>query len=943
METSSRSVWIELDEWIPGFEQDDQYYTTDKQLIKYDPKNPPTVVDRIPDSGVLVDDFVQLPHLHEAAVIHNIKQRYRADLIYSYNGPMLIAVNPFKQLDIYNNEAYELFLDGSDKPHVFGVANKAYRAMMETGNPQTILASGESGSGKTVTSKLLMKFLSQVSKSISTTDFPIEKMILLSNPLLEAFGNARTLMNDNSSRFGKFIRINFTPDGRIDGGQLSTYLLEKIRTVHQSAGERNFHIFYQLIKGTDRDQKDRWRLHNRMSDYNIISDPSVTNRRDGIDDGDEFLLTLNCFSKLGFSESEVDSCMKTVSGLLKLGNLQFHETEEGTIRMEHDQEAIDASYCLSIPIELLEKKLCYRQIHVADETITKPLGMEEVVQVQLTLIQTMYHHLFNWIVDKINQAVVSPGPSSDPDSKSERFIGILDIFGFEIFKHNSLEQLHINYTNESLQHLFNEFIFKMEQAEYVKEGIDWNMIDFPDNSDRLKLIGGKLFGQLNDQCLAPQGTDQRLFNRIKQIDSNHLKFNRIDRQLRFRFHHYAGWVEYSTHQFCDKNQLQVNNEITELIRMIPLPLMESGSALKTTSGRMKSTTTSLFTKQLSGLVRLIKKTSPHYVRCLKPNDENTADLFVPQRIVQQLRYSGVMEAIKVARAGYQVRFSRKLFEWRYRCLTSNGINLDSLADITYGRTKMFLKQEQYNILEKHRSTRVHQLVSKVQAEQRRRIMEKWYQGTLKNILTVQSIIRRRLAINHVTRLRQEQAAVLIGSWGRMIIDRRRYVQYRSGMILFQRLFHRYINRLELHRNSQAILLQRMVRNYLRVQQLRRRSANLIGSVWRMVVVRRGYESQLSSLVTIQRWYRGEKRRRRFKRINNLGELNRRIDTLQEQLAELISLKQEFQRKDVEIKQSHEVNRELCQKMDKIMVQNFELKTQLEIEKKKGWLARLFGR
>lgn len=901
-----RCVWIVDDKegWVPGIllDQTEDTFTVRLDSGEVVDTSGEWIAARNQDGHEEIGDLINLPHLHEPAILHSLHRRYDLDTIYTYNGPILIAINPFKNIPIYG---HQLITDYHDKygkeplePHLYGVAAKAYQQMLDKRTPQTILASGESGSGKTVSTKHLMHYLSVISSSQSADSHNrIEDKILLANPLLEAFGNARTVMNDNSSRFGKFIRLDFDLSGKLLGGGIQTYLLERIRTVKQNQGERNFHIFYQMMAGATGGERERWRLLPNLSDYRIISHPEVNDRRDGISDADEWKITLDCFIKLGFTCEEVENVLSIIAGLMRLGNISIEfDADNDIVTVTKDDNLASAAELLRLDRKQLISWLTYRVIETHNETFHKPMELEEAIALRKTMIQTVYERMFNWLVGKINESIIG--------STGQLFIGILDIFGFEIFQKNSLEQLHINYTNEYLQQIFNRFVFKLEQEEYASEGIEWDPIDFPDNVDRLHALE-KAFKLLNDQSLGPQGSDKKWFGGLfREMEENrNFEFDRrrmVD--MRFDFDHYAGKVEYDADGFCRKNTLKVNHEIESLIEGITLPLQRGLDG-----SRMKCTATTLFLQQLDSLLETIESTTPHYVRCLKPNDGNLPNTFHRIRLVEQLRYGGVLEAVKVARAGFPVRFTHTDFRWRYLCLTNMGHDVGNLAKLHSGKTKVFLKQPDYDVLEDRRISRLNDLVTAVIADWRRYRWRKIFLSTRSKVIQIQSWIRMLRARWELKRLREERASIRIQRIARGYLSKRWYRLVRMAVLVGQ-------------------LRWRMLRNK---RKRMTKAALILQSIWRGWVARMDYLRVRNLVISLQRNVRDKKRRREF---SNVVALNQRLAEMEERLRMAEVAKAELAKK--ENAASMESAAKIEKERKKKEAEEREMTRMMEIERKR---------
>ncbi|RLN44545.1 hypothetical protein BBJ28_00019847, partial [Nothophytophthora sp. Chile5] len=457
----------------------------------------------------VVEDLIQLPHLHEPGICHTLNERFKIDEIYTLTGEILLAINPFKNVGIYTDKITRKYIRNGDKralghevpdmpPHVFSIADKAYRSLM---NPiaqsshggvsnQSILVSGESGAGKTESTKFVMKYLATISQhKASAEDGNVMKQVLSSNPILESFGNARTIRNDNSSRFGKFIKMEFSPQGNLIGASIQTYLLEKVRLAYQAESERNYHIFYEIIAGASSAEKKRWNL-KAPTKFHYLNQSTCIKRNDGVNDAEQFQVLKNAMQTMGFDEDDMESIFVTISALLHIGNLEFDETHlasgtEGSVVSSvcEDSMKVVLDY-LEVDKKGLEQAICHRNIQTKDEHYSIGLLPDAAENARDALARFVYGKLFDWLVSRINEIV-------EHEDRDTSFIGLLDIFGFEDLEHNSFEQLCINYANETLQQHFNLTVLRMEQETYEKEEIQWSFINFPDNGPCIELIQGK--------------------------------------------------------------------------------------------------------------------------------------------------------------------------------------------------------------------------------------------------------------------------------------------------------------------------------------------------------------------------------------------------------------------------------------------------------------------
>nr|GMC61542.1 myosin-17-like [Ipomoea batatas] len=487
--------------------------------------------------------MTKLSYLHEPGVLQNLAARYELNEIYTYTGNILIAVNPFQRLphlyDIHMMEQYNGATLGELSPHVFAVADVAYRAMINEGKSNSILVSGESGAGKTETTKMLMRYLAHLGGRSGVEGRTVEQQVLESNPVLEAFGNAKTVRNNNSSRFGKFVEIQFDKKGRISGAAVRTYLLERSRVCQISNPERNYHCFYLLCATPE--EKKRYKLGS-ANEFHYLNQSNCY-ELDGVNDADEYLATRRAMDIVGISEGEQEAIFRVVAAILHLGNVDFangQEIDSSVIKDEKSRFHLNMTAdLLKCDAKSLEDALIKRVMVTPEEVITRTLDLEAALSSRDALAKTLYSRLFDWIVQKINISI-----GQDPNSTSA--IGVLDIYGFESFKTNSFEQFCINFTNEKLQQHFNQHVFKMEQEEYEKEEINWSYIEFVDNQDVLDLIEkkpGGIIALLDEACMFPKSTHETFSQKLYQTFVKNKRFIKPKlSRTSFTISHYAGEV-----------------------------------------------------------------------------------------------------------------------------------------------------------------------------------------------------------------------------------------------------------------------------------------------------------------------------------------------------------------------------------------------------------------
>eukprot|EP00804_Cyclotella_cryptica_P003663 CCRYP_016569-RC/>CCRYP_016569-RC protein AED:0.25 eAED:0.26 QI:0/0.75/0.55/1/0.75/0.55/9/0/1133 len=748
-----------------------------------------------------VDDLIGLTHLHEPAILHALRVRYEEDVIYTSTGPILIAINPFKPMNVYGEKVMEKYrLQGEGLAAIPRKKTNRHMDDNETPTNQSILVSGESGAGKTVTTKIVLNYFAMLSKLASETPLEVdatstttrvEQQVLDSNPILESFGNARTIRNDNSSRFGKYIDIRFSSSGRLTGARIDTYLLEKVRLIRQMEGERNFHVFYQLLEGATEEERDRLFLGEmELEDFRLVNQSGTFDRRDRVEDKDMHREMLEAMATMGFDPQLVKNILRLIVAVLYAGNMTFTETSTlkgDTCTLDETEASEAVASLLGVSFDKLAAALTSRVLFLKEEVIVKELSAKQAYKASEALIKSIYGANFDFIVQTINKSIFNEKIDKKKNDKSA-YIGVLDIFGFETFEVNTFEQLCINYTNETLQQHFNKHVFKMEQQEYEREGILWKFISFPDNQDVLDLIDMKRTGilaVLDEQCIVEWGSDDKFTHALYTRCEKHDRFDASPQQQavsKFSVEHYAGPVEYTTDEWIEKNKDQLPAASVELLQSSDFSLLKDLQSFVRAEGAggrgsvaMKSVAAK-FSEQLKDLRARIDRTSPHYIRCLKPNDELLPDEFDPKNIVEQLRYSGVLEAVRVSRAGYPTRYPHSLFLSRYYMLGDLGGDgnkrskdikqefekLDfgsqcAVAGLQLGRTKVFLRREAFDRIESLRAILFGKSACVIQAQIRGRVQRIRYFRLKTATVKAQAAIRYFLANLEIIRQRNREA------------------------------------------------------------------------------------------------------------------------------------------------------------------------------------------
>ncbi|KIW71224.1 hypothetical protein PV04_03413 [Phialophora macrospora] len=707
------------------------------------------------------DDMAELTHLNEGSVIHNLYTRYQADLIYTYSGLFLVAINPYCPLPIYGNDYVRMYKGQAredTRPHIFAVSDAAFRRLVEEGENQSILVTGESGAGKTENTKKVIQYLAAV--ATSDLDTPVtgrtpgkqlsnlSQQILRANPILESFGNAQTVRNNNSSRFGKFIRIQFTRSGQIAGAFIDWYLLEKSRVVKVSQQERSYHVFYQLLAGADQRMRDTL-LISGMDVEDFAYTRAGNDTIGGVSDRDEWNTLIEAFHIMNFSEKEQMAIFRTVAAILHLGNVGVRQesraTDQASLTIEARASIDKACRLLGVQSEPFVKGLLHPRVKAGREWVEKVQTPEQVRLALDALSKGIYERGFGDLVSKINHQLDRGGVSSD----DSHFIGVLDLAGFEIFETNSFEQLCINYTNEKLQQFFNHYMFVLEQEEYAREQIEWQFIDFGKDLqptiDLIELpnpIG--IFSCLDEDSVMPKATDKSFTEKLNSLWENKTnKYAPARTRQGFILTHYAAEVEYSTEGWLEKNKDPLNDNLTRLlaasrdehIASLFSDCVDEVDEPYSPRSRVKKglfrTVAQRHKEQLSILMRQLHSTQPHFVRCILPNHKKKPKQFVAPLVLDQLRCNGVLEGIRIARTGFPNRLTFAEFRSRYEVLCKDmpkgylggqeaaKIMLNRLkmeqSNYRVGLTKVFFRAGVLADLEEQRDALIREIMSRFQS------------------------------------------------------------------------------------------------------------------------------------------------------------------------------------------------------------------------------------
>ncbi|XP_054157929.1 unconventional myosin-Ic-like [Oppia nitens] len=729
-----------------------------------------------------VEDFVLLEDYTDPnAFMDNLKKRSKENLIYTFIGQVLVSVNPYKNLDIYSNDMIETYRNVNLyelPPHIFAISDVSYRLMREECRDQCILISGESGSGKTEASKKILQFLAAASHHNPTVE-SVKDRLLLSNPVLEAFGNAKTNRNDNSSRFGKYMDIEFDYLGTPLGGHINNYLLEKSRVIHQNKGERNFHIFYQLINGADDETLGQLFLRRDPQSYYYLnqgdSDDII-----GTDDAKQYSIVTNAFKAFDFKDNDEMNLLSIVASVLHLGNTGFYE-ENGEAVIAQLKTVSHICKLLKCKEDLLQEALTNRTIEARGESVSTPLTRDQAIYARDALAKAVYERLFTWLVNKLNESLESKGHRS-----RKTLMGLLDIYGFEIFTKNSFEQFCINYCNEKLQQLFIELTLKSEQEEYRREEIEWEPIEYFNNRIICDLIEERhkgIIALLDEECLRPgDASDDTFLEKLELNVGTHPHFcshntgdnktKKIIERNQFRLSHYAGEVVYNISGFLDKNNDLLYRDLKRAMNSSGNPIIQKVFTQNEINSKKRPLTAGTqFKNSLSKLMDALLSKEPWYVRCIKPNDNKMPNQFDEQVVRHQVKYLGLIENLRVRRAGFAYRRTYDAFLHRYKSLCPqtwphfNGTAKDGvrvlvnylgydLDQYRMGKTKLFIRfpRTLFDIEDAFQQKK-HELVAIIQARVKGRQQRKRYLEMRQAVTVIASYWRRFLAIKLLARRR----------------------------------------------------------------------------------------------------------------------------------------------------------------------------------------------
>lgn len=799
-----------------------------------------------------IEDMITLNYLHEAAILFNIKKRFLKKLPYTYTGDICIAVNPYQWLpELYEEGQHLRYLNQPKEelpPHVYATSVASYDNMRRTERNQSILVSGESGAGKTETTKILMNHLATIAGGLNNVTI---KKIIEVNPLLESFGNAKTVRNDNSSRFGKFTQLQFDKQGTLVGAKCRTYLLEKIRVIHHDSPERNYHIFYQLLESEEAAKE--FHLDPNKT-YHYTGD-NKTQKIEGMSDAKHFQKTKVALGLVGLTEEDQKPLFEVLAGILHLGEINLisnPSNDEESLINEGDEGAKAATDLLGVTHAAIQKALCSRTMRAVNDVYSVPLKKEQAMDCRDALAKAIYANIFDWLVETINQSL------SD-DTNMSNHVGVLDIFGFEHFKHNSFEQFCINYANEKLQQKFTQDVFKTVQIEYEEEGIKWNHIEFADNQDVLTVIESKMgiISLLNEELMRPKGNEESFMSKVASLhkdDMAHvIEFPRTSR-TQFLIKHYAAPVMYESVGFLEKHKDALLPDLSELMRGSSKPFLAKifepkpepkAAESEPVGGRRKrggalaiKTVGTQFKDSLSELMTTINSTKVHYVRCIKPNPVKSPVEMDQKMVISQLRCAGVIEAIRISRAAYPNRLQHEdILDKFWLFVPHEGSTPREKCELLMTKLKLS-SPEQYQM----GKTRVYfQLGVLEELEDRRK---KFLDAKAMHLQAIMKCFTARIKY-----MRMLAAIVKLQSVIRCVTAMRRYRVFVHGLTLAQarwRGIHGRKIAYEAKRNYKAVIIQKGIRRHCkRSIYLRMRSSAIkIQALIRMRLQRPKYLAEL---------------------------------------------------------------------------------------------------
>ena len=844
-----------------------------------------------------INDLTKLMKIDDGEVIRILTERLDNGKIYTNIGDILVAINPYRKLDIYD---YKNFTN----PHCYEISQKAIDNLRNTDKNQTILISGDSGSGKTFSTKSIINYLAHN----FSFDETLYDQIVNSNPIIEVFGNAETSLNDNSSRFGKFIKIYFNDEiTNISGIQIDTYLLEKSRVCYQNKGDFNFHIFNQLA-------------YNKSYNY-----CKKSNSKKG-----DIKTTIDKMIKFGFTENEVQNIINLVKFILMIGEFSY----DNPVEWDNYTDLPNFSDFLSQYI-----------IKAGNEVIVKKCTPEELEKNKFTTATQLYQICFDYIIKKINIIL-------NPNKVRNKYIGLLDIFGFEIFDYNNFEQLCINYTNEKLQNYHNFIIFQNEQSLYKKEGIDWSYVEYKDNTPIVNIFEDKLgiINLLDEECKLTTSKDENFHQKmVNIIKSEH--FN-TGIQGKFTINHYAGNVDYISKNFCEKNKQKVTQNFIDYFSKSKNIILKNYRKIN----KKERSVIKHFEKELHELMKKIKNTSSLFIKCIKPNNQQSEFTINSELIHRQLLFSGIYETIHITRSNYPIRYPIMDFYNRYNPIMNETYLFKDYKftkkDIQFGNTTVFLKSTTYQKVLKEYEVYKNHCAILIQKNWKRYYYQKIFKTMQENAIKIQSIFRMYVCRRDYKKKRN--GSIKIQNYYRMCLSRREYLKERRNIVLIQSLWRRRVCRkrfLTLKRAVEIIELWYLDQksNEICLNDFEFETDFVIEEIENDLVIKDPDDIEEEEKRVEADFIRFEYEDLIDDYKNRLDQIEEENKVMREQLEFLVEaakkdhneLKDKLKVQKKKMKEQNETNKLLTEKMNSLMIANFQLQERLQKERNKTVWNKIF--
>lgn len=830
-----------------------------------------------------ISNLTKLTHIDKEIIIDILEKRYQNSFIYTNIDDILISINPYKKLNIYDNYS------NYNSPHIFDIASKSISNLKNSKKNQTILISGDSGGGKTFSTRCILNYFAHNFAENEN----ICQQIINANPIIEIFGNAQTIMNDNSSRFGKFIKVYFDNNiSNITGIQIDTYLLEKSRVCYQNNNDFNFHIFNQVAQKNKKSYKYcKHQPHNELS----------------IDK------TINMMIEFGFSQEEVLDIIKIIELILMIGEFDYN------IKINWNEYTDLINF---------EDHITTQVLKIGSEKIIRKLKNNELEKNKFTIATQLYELTFHYVINKINHIL-------NPNNIDNNFIGLLDIFGFEIFDYNNFEQLCINYTNEKLQNYHNYIIFQQEQELYKKEEINWEIIQYKDNSDILNIFENKygIINLLDEECKLITSSNHNFHLKMQNlIKSDYLNINLYPN---FHIQHYAGIVKYNCNNFCYKNKQKITPDLINYIsNSSNIILSNSDNHPLITSSIMKS-----FTKELSNLMKEIKKTNSLFIKCIKPNNYQNPHEYDKELVYKQLLFSGIFEIIEISRSNYPIRYPIRDFYQKYNyVMTEFNLHNLTIKDIQFGKTTVFMKTNTFCHIENLLHIYKNNCAIIIQKNWKRYYMQKYYQNLKLSIIKIQATIRMFLQKRKYQQILRN--ILLCQSYQRMKVQRHSFLNKKQSCIKIQRYWRskKYQQKLK----DEKLKLEK--------EQKLEKDKNFCShwpgsskdSPTAFFITTDDIPKNLNDNLSLSE--EKEQNKTEEKYYNLKKKYNKKKDILnkiQNKLFEMEKTQEENQELNKTLNEYHEINKDLVERLNNLLIANYQLQKKVEDERKKGVFNKLY--